>query len=752
MIRIAENILSWCNNPEEGALKQAENISKHPWLIGNVCLMPDTHEGYGMPIGGVVALDNAICPNMVGVDIGCFTKDTKVALADGRNLTFDELIKESNKEHYGYSIDKNGNVQISKLEYPRKIRNDNKLLKITLDNNKIIKCTLDHIFYKRDCSQVEAKNLKIGDSLYPFDIQYAKNVLNNAGNDEHLCIFDGKKSEYVYIHILSDAYNERHNLTQTFYKRGFVRHHKDFNKFNNNPTNIIRMLYEDHFKIHADNIKYTNKIGITGYIAANKKHPGLYKRASIKRAQSTWQGKNKIINKIKAQKRFVLLNKSYEMRRKNSERQKLFNTNKFSELNSQEWMKNRIKIGKIKKILNYLIQNNLEINEYNYNNARKHFYNYSFYSKAKSLLNSLGLTFEKVANGETVKNHKIIKIEEIAGEDVYCLTCKEFGNFALEAGVFVHNCGMLAVRTNLEEISIESLKKILSQIRTIIPLGFDHHKQSQKHDIFDLPDWEETIICKQEYISAQKQIGTLGGGNHFIEIQKGDDGFIWFMIHSGSRNLGYKVANYYNKIANELCLKWKQDKIVKDQIAILPIGNKETTDYIKEMNLCLKFSNANRDLMAKFIKEIILDICPNIIFDEPINIQHNYATLENHYGKNVWVHRKGATLARKNTIGIIPGSQGTSSYIVKGLGNEASMRSCSHGAGRRMSRTKAKQELDLKTEQEKLDKKGILHAIRGKNDLEEASSAYKDIDVVMEEQKDLVKILVKLQPLAVVKG
>lgn len=313
-------------------------------------------------------------------------------------------------------------------------------------------------------------------------------------------------------------------------------------------------------------------------------------------------------------------------------------------------------------------------------------------------------------------------------------------------------CGMLAVKTNIQEISIENLKTILGKIRETIPLGFDHHKQPQKHDIFDLPDWEETIICRQEYISAQKQIGTLGGGNHFIEIQKGDDSFIWFMIHSGSRNLGYKVAKYYNQIANELCLKWKQDKIVKDQIASLPIGNKETADYIKEMNLCLKFSNANRDLMAKFIKEIILDICPNIIFEKPINIQHNYATLENHYGKNVWVHRKGATLARKDTIGIIPGSQGTSSYIVKGLGNEASMCSCSHGAGRKMSRTKAKEVLDLQEEQRKLDEKGILHAIRGKNDLEEASSAYKDIDVVMEEQKDLVEILVKLQPLAVVKG
>lgn len=135
-----------------------------------------------------------------------------------------------------------------------------------------------------------------------------------------------------------------------------------------------------------------------------------------------------------------------------------------------------------------------------------------------------------------------------------------------------------------------------------------------------------------------------------------------------------------------------------------------------------------------------------------INIAHNYAKIENHFGKNVMVHRKGATLATKDTIGIIPGSQGTASYIVKGKGNPDSYNSCSHGAGRRMGRKQAIRELDFEAEKKRLDDLGILHAIRGKNDLEEASGAYKDIDVVMQEQQDLVEILVELKPLAVVKG
>ena len=156
--------------------------------------------------------------------------------------------------------------------------------------------------------------------------------------------------------------------------------------------------------------------------------------------------------------------------------------------------------------------------------------------------------------------------------------------------------------------------------------------------------------------------------------------------------------------------------------------------------------------MAEFIKQAFLKVCPDINFENTVNIQHNYAALENHFRKDVWVHRKGATLATADTIGIIPGSQGTSSYIVKGKGNKASLCSCSHGAGRKMSRTKAREKLNLEAEQKILNDKGILHNITRIEDLDEAASAYKDIDEVMKQQADLVDILVKLEPLAVIKG
>lgn len=313
-------------------------------------------------------------------------------------------------------------------------------------------------------------------------------------------------------------------------------------------------------------------------------------------------------------------------------------------------------------------------------------------------------------------------------------------------------CGMLAVKTNLKNISQNEVKQVIGKLRERIPVGFNHHKEKQINDVFNSELWNKTTVCKEQFQSAQYQLGTLGGGNHFIEIQTDEEKCVWFMIHSGSRNLGKRVADYYNKKAIELCTKWRHFDIVKQELAILPIDTQEAKDYISEMNLCLEFAYANRMLMADSIIKSFIEVFPLFETGELINIHHNYAALEHHFGRDVWVHRKGATLAREGTVGIIPGSQGTCSYIVEGLGNEASLCSCSHGAGRRMSRKAATNNLDIEAEIKKLDDLGIVHAIRNQKDLEEAPSAYKDIDVVMEEQKDLVKILVKLSPMGVIKG
>lgn len=319
-------------------------------------------------------------------------------------------------------------------------------------------------------------------------------------------------------------------------------------------------------------------------------------------------------------------------------------------------------------------------------------------------------------------------------------------------------CGMLAVKTNLTEIPERSvLEKIVGTIRSKVPLGQTWHREPVETEFFDQVHWYEeglasAPICFDELDHARLQLGTLGGGNHFIEIQYGDDGHVWFMIHSGSRNLGKKVADFYIEKARELCKRWYYNDIVKNDLAFIPRGEELFEQYWAEMNLCLAFAEQNRAEIAYSVKCAIRKHIPEMVPFHGISIHHNYAAFEHHYGKDVIVHRKGATLAREGVLGIIPGSQGSFSYIVKGKGNEASLCSCSHGAGRKMSRMKAKQTLELSKVQEEMESKGIVHGISNVNDLDEAPGAYKDIDVVMEEQKDLVETLVKLRPLAVVKG
>ena len=316
-------------------------------------------------------------------------------------------------------------------------------------------------------------------------------------------------------------------------------------------------------------------------------------------------------------------------------------------------------------------------------------------------------------------------------------------------------CGMCAVKTNVQAntVSKEQLKQIMSGIREQVPLGFDHHKEQQDEGLmpqnFNL---DELHVVKNQYLAALKQIGTLGGGNHFIELQVCNDGYLWIMIHSGSRNLGKQVADYYNHLAKKLNERWYSSIPPKVDLAFLPFKTDEALQYYKEMRYCTEFAFANRKLMMERICQVVSTVLQSVEYEPIINIAHNYAAWEEHYGEKVVVHRKGATSAKAGETGIIPGSQGTKSYIVEGLGNPESFMSCSHGAGRMMSRSAAIRNLDLETEKRKLDEQGIIHSIRNKSDLEEAASAYKDISQVMAFQSDLVKIKVELSPLAVIKG
>ncbi len=314
-------------------------------------------------------------------------------------------------------------------------------------------------------------------------------------------------------------------------------------------------------------------------------------------------------------------------------------------------------------------------------------------------------------------------------------------------------CGVCALRTDLHHIDQNRLKKIMALVRKTVPLGFKHHGRAQAETLMPDPAGsEEMPIVEREYARARKQLGTLGGGNHFIEIQQGDDGHVWLMVHSGSRNLGHQVATHYNRLATR-CNEALARPVPKNwQLAALPLESREGKQYLAEMNYCVEFALANRRRIMARLQEALIEVAGPVTFGELINKSHNFAALETHDPGPVMVHRKGATRAFSGEPGPIPGSQGTASYIVRGRGNPASYCSCSHGAGRRLGRKQAVRSLDLRREQRRLEKLGVLHAIRHKKDLDEAPGAYKDIETVMALQKDLVEILVKLRPLAVIKG
>ncbi|MGV8963521.1 MAG: RtcB family protein [Candidatus Saccharimonadaceae bacterium] len=311
-------------------------------------------------------------------------------------------------------------------------------------------------------------------------------------------------------------------------------------------------------------------------------------------------------------------------------------------------------------------------------------------------------------------------------------------------------CGMCSLKTNRKHIEEKDLKEIMGIIRRTIPVGFKHHEEKQDESWMP-PRNNDLLIVDQEYNRALSQIGTLGGGNHFIEIQKGSDGYIWIMVHSGSRNIGFTVANYYHKKAVEENENHKGNDIPKD-LSYFMCGTEGYENYFKEMNYCIEFALKNRKLMMERVKNAFTDVLGEVVFSNFINKPHNFAAWETHFDTHLIVHRKGATRAQVGEWGMIPGSQGTSSFLVKGKGNPLSFNSCSHGAGRTMSRNEARRVLDLKSEIEKLKKLGVLHSLRHKKDLDEAPSSYKNIHEVMAMQHDLVEIQVELTPLAVIKG
>jgi tRNA-splicing ligase RtcB len=309
-------------------------------------------------------------------------------------------------------------------------------------------------------------------------------------------------------------------------------------------------------------------------------------------------------------------------------------------------------------------------------------------------------------------------------------------------------CGVASVKTNLRVDMVKPvLKDLLTEIMNKIPLGHNWRKKPLVSSIFD--ETIEDKIIQKELKNAQKQLGTLGGGNHFIEIQHDEEDAVYVTLHTGSRNLGKTVASAHHKLAKRYCKRNNID--VPSGLAYFPYKSSEGSNYLKSMDFCIRFASENRQKIADIVLNIMDGHLNNLEEIERIETIHNYAKLENHFNKQVMVHRKGAVEAEGKVI--IPGSMGTATYICEGLENPDAFRSCSHGAGRVMGRNEAKKKLGYEDVMKDLNGRNVMVVSPGKNSIvEEARQVYKNIEEVMDYQKDLVRPVVKLTPLGVVKG
>src|SRR5699024_10545058 len=245
----------------------------------------------------------------------------------------------------------------------------------------------------------------------------------------------------------------------------------------------------------------------------------------------------------------------------------------------------------------------------------------------------------------------------------------------------------------------------------------------------------------------RQQLGSLGGGNHFIELCLDEEDRVWMFLHSGSRGVGNKIAQKHIRIARDACAG---EDLPDRDLAYLTEGTREFNDYLRELEWAQRFAFLNREeMMDRFAEQLGRFVGTPVREIERINCHHNYTVEEEHYGETVWLTRKGAVLADEGTMALIPGSMGTASYVVEGKGNREALRSAPHGAGRRMSRTQAKKTFTAKDLDNRMS--GIVYR-PGKEWIDEIPDAYKDIDQVMADATDLVSVRHKLRQIVNVKG
>lgn len=376
---------------------------------------------------------------------------------------------------------------------------------------------------------------------------------------------------------------------------------------------------------------------------------------------------------------------------------------------------------------------------------------------------------EDIEQGALDQLHRIAKLPFIDNHGVASMADAHWGNGTAVGSVIATRgaiipsavgvdigCGMNAVRLDIKASDLpDSLAGLRHSIERSVPVGFGEHKDMRLDVILDSElliniiavHFKNDIKLIQK---AYKQIGTLGGGNHFIEVCIDENQDVWIMLHSGSRGVGNIIGTRFIAAAKELMAKYYID-LPDKELAYLPEGTAWFSDYMEAVNWAQDYARINRAAMLNMVLKDIRHTLKREVktTSEAINCHHNYIALENHFGKNLYITRKGAIRAREGDMGIIPGSMGARSFIVKGRGDVDSYTSCSHGAGRKMGRKEAGRKFTVH------DLQAATEGVECKKDasvLDEIPMAYKDIDEVMAKQADLVDVVHTLKQVLCVKG
>jgi tRNA-splicing ligase RtcB len=322
-------------------------------------------------------------------------------------------------------------------------------------------------------------------------------------------------------------------------------------------------------------------------------------------------------------------------------------------------------------------------------------------------------------------------------------------------------CGMVAARLSItaNDLDEKSLKKVFDQITRDVPVGRAQHADNRvlvdavqpfEPGLKRLTDRHPELLKSfGKFSKWMNQMGSLGGGNHFIEVCLDEADQVWVMLHSGSRGIGNAIADHFIKLARKDMERWMINLPDRD-LAYFPEGTEHFDDYVEAVHWAQEYAMQNRQCMLDLVLSALARHLPAFeVTTEVVNCHHNYVAHEHHYGANVWVTRKGAIRAREGDLGIVPGSMGAKSYIVRGKGNPESFNSSAHGAGRKMSRTAAEKAF---TETDLANQTVGVICRKDKGVIDEIPGAYKDIDQVMANQNDLTEILHTLKQVVCVKG